>query len=83
MKLPLTFISHKVFFFIWVFFHEHSQFTGQQGKGEGISLTPLCHLHLLHKLSDISRTIIAESSPLHIGSSWTQTGRLCFPSTSR
>ena len=29
------------FFSIWVFFHEHSQFTGQQGKGEAISLTPL------------------------------------------
>ena len=21
---------------IWVFFHEHSRFTGQQGKGEGM-----------------------------------------------
>ena len=29
------------FFSIWVFFHEHSRFTGQQGKGEGICLTPL------------------------------------------
>ena len=27
--------------FIWVFFHEHLQFTGQQGKGEAIYLTPL------------------------------------------
>ena len=24
------------FFSIWVFFHDHSQFTGLQGKGEGI-----------------------------------------------
>ena len=31
------------FFFIWVFFHAHSRFTGQQGKGEGIYLTPLYH----------------------------------------
>ena len=28
------------FFSIWVFFHERSRFTGQQGKGEGIYLTP-------------------------------------------
>ena len=33
------------FFSIWVFFHEHSRFTGQQGKGEGIYLTPLYHFH--------------------------------------
>ena len=41
-----TFIRLLNFFFfffsIWVFFHEHSRFTGQQGKGEGIYLTPLC-----------------------------------------
>ena len=35
----------KFFFSIWVFFHEHSRFTGQQGKGEGIYLTPLYHFH--------------------------------------
>ena len=29
------------FAFIWVFFHEHSRFTGQQGMGEAISLSPL------------------------------------------
>ena len=40
-------IDHFIFFFIifflsiWVFFHEHSRFTGQQGKGEAISLTLL------------------------------------------
>ena len=28
-------------FSVWVFFHEHSRFTGPQGKGEGIYLTPL------------------------------------------
>ena len=42
-----------VFFCIWVFFHEHSQFTGQQGKGEAISLSPLYHFHLLHRHLDI------------------------------
>ena len=34
-----------LFFSIWVFFHEHSQITGLQGKGEGISLTPHHHFH--------------------------------------
>ena len=30
-------LEQMIFFFfsIWVFFHEHSRFTGQQGKGEG------------------------------------------------
>ena len=51
------------FFSIWVFFYEHSRFTGQQGKGEGIYLTPLYHFHPLHRHLDISRAIIAESSP--------------------
>ena len=37
------------FFLIWVFFHEHSRFTGQQGKGEAISLSPLYHFHPFHR----------------------------------
>ena len=49
-------------FSICVFLHKHSQFTGQQGKGEGTYLTPLYHFHSLHK--HISRAITAESSPL-------------------
>ena len=50
-------------FFVWVLFHEHSWFTGQQGKGGGdlfnssLPLPPasqtlrhgLCKLHFLHK----------------------------------
>ena len=71
------------FFSIWVFFHEHSRFTGQQGKGEGIYLTPLYHFHPLHRHLDISRAITAESSPLHIASSRTRNGNLWFPSASR
>ena len=71
------------FFSIWVFFHEHSQFTGQQGKGEGIYLTPLYHFHPLHRHLDISRAITAESSPLHIAGSRTRTGNIWFPSASR
>ena len=57
------------------FFHEHSQFTGQQGKEEAIPLTPLNHVHPLHRHLDISRAINAENSPLHISSSRTQTGK--------
>ena len=71
------------FFSIGVFFHEHSRSTGQQGKGEGIYLTPLYHFHPLHRNLDISRAITAESSPLHIAGSRTRTGNVWFPSASR
>ena len=43
-------------FFTWVFFT-----TGQKGKGEAISLTPLYHFHPLHRHLDTSRVITAES----------------------
>ena len=66
-----------------VFFHDHSQITGLQGKGEGISLTPHYHFHPPHRHLGISRVITAESSTLHIGSSRTQTSNICFPSASR
>ena len=33
-------IVEKGSHFIWVFFHEHSQITGQQERGEAVSLTP-------------------------------------------
>ena len=52
------------FFSIEVFFRNHSQITGLQGKGEGISLTPHCHFHQLHRHLYISWVITAESSPL-------------------
>ena len=71
------------FFSIWVLFHEHSRITGLQGKGEGISLTPHNDFHPLNKHLDISRAITAESTPLHIVNSRTQTGNLWFPSASR
>ena len=71
------------FFSMWVFFHKHSRFTGQQGKGEGIYLTPLYHFHPLHRHLDISRAITAESSLLHIAGSRTRTGNLWLPSPSR
>ena len=63
-------------FFIWVFFHGHSQITGLQMKGVRISLTPDYHFHLVHRHLDISEAITPESSFLHIGSSWTRTGKL-------
>ena len=66
------------FFSIWVFFHDHSPITGLQGKGEGISLTPHYHFQSLHRHLDISRAITTESSPLHIASSRTRTGKLFF-----
>ena len=76
------FFYFHLFFFIWVFFHEQSRFTGQQGKGEAISLSPLYHFDPLHRYLDISRVITAESSPLHIASSQTRTRNLWFPSAS-
>ena len=51
---------------IWIFFPEHSRFTGQQGKGEAISVILLYNFHPLHRHLNISRAIPAESSPLHI-----------------
>ena len=75
---------HKFFFFsIWVFFHEHSRFTVQQGKGEGIYLAPLYHFHPLRGHLGISRAIAAGSSPLRIAGSRTRTRNLWFPSASR
>ena len=71
------------FFSIWVFFHNHSRITGLQEKGEGISLTPHYHFHRLHRYLDISRAITEESSPLHIGSSWTRTENFWFPNANR
>ena len=59
----------KIFFY-QVVFDDHSQITGLQGKGEGISLTPHYHFHLLHRHLDIIQAITAESSPQNIGSTW-------------
>ena len=64
------------FFSTRVFFHEHSQFTWQQGKGEGTSLVPLYHFHPLHGRLSTGRAIAAGSSPQRIASSWTRTENL-------
>ena len=71
------------FFSVWVFFHVHLRITGLQGKGESISLTPHYHFRPLRGRLGISRAIAAGSSPLHITSSRTRTGKLWFPSASR
>ena len=79
----MTIYFYNGFFFaIYVFFRKHSRFTGQQGKGEAISLSPLYQLHPLHRHLNISWAITAESSPLNIASSRTRTGNLWFPSAS-
>ena len=70
------------FFSIWVFFHKDSQFTGQQGEGEAISLTPLYHFHLLHRPLNITWAITADSSPLQIASSRTTTANFWFTNES-
>ena len=66
------------FFSIWLFFHEYSRFTGQQVKGEAISLCPFYHFYPLHRHLDISWVIVAESSPQHIAGSQNQTWTLLY-----
>ena len=79
----LFFLIFIYFFSVWVFFHVHSQFTGQQAKGEAIYLTPLYHFHLLHRhYLDISWVITADSSPQHTASSQAWTKKLLFLSAS-
>ena len=52
-NLNLAFI-YLSYFYIWVFFHDHSRITGLQEKREGISLTPNYHFHPLYRHLDIS-----------------------------
>ena len=66
IKVLSNFVK-RVFCLISVFFHEHSLVTGQQEKGEAISLPPHYYSYPLRR--HISRAITAESSPLHIASS--------------
>ena len=62
-------LSVIIIFSIWVFFHEYSQITEQQGKEQGIPLTPHYHFYQLQTHLDISQAITAESSPLQIARS--------------
>ena len=64
-------LQNHLFFLSGLSFTEHLGTTGQQGKGESF-LTPPYHIHPLQKPLNGSRTIIVESSPLHIASDWTR-----------
>ena len=64
-----TIITEATFFSIWISFHEHSRFIGQQGNGEAISLTTLYHFHPLRRHLghlEIILAITTEILPLHI-----------------
>ena len=66
--------KHNLLFFsIWFFFHEYSQFIGQQLKGEAISFHPFNHFPLLYRHLDVIWVIAAESSPLRKAGSRNQT----------
>ena len=67
-----------LFIFCQGFFSRISWFAGHQGKGKAITLTPPYHLHSLYRNLDISQVIAAESSPLCIAGSRTQTRNLWF-----
>ena len=62
-----------VCFSIWIFFHEYSQFTGQQVKREAASLYSFYHFQPLHRHCDISWVVAAESLTLCIASSGDRT----------
>ena len=84
--VPISFFN---VFFLFFFFYQgflSQSFTNYRASGEGgkgISLTSHCYFHPLHRHFNISRTITADSSLLHIGSSQTRSGNLWFPSSSR
>ena len=59
-KITLKCIN-SIPFPIWILFHEHSRFTGQQGIGEAIALSPLYRFYPLHWHLGISRAISAKS----------------------
>ena len=66
-----------IYIYIYILSGQRPRITNHRTAGEGgghFSLpTPHYHFHPPHRHLDISRTITAESSPLHITSSRTQT----------
>ena len=78
LRRTLVVVVVVLCFFYLGLIHEHSQITKLQGKGEGISLTPHYHVRPPDRQLEISWEITAESSPLHIASSWTRTENLFF-----
>ena len=69
-----------LFYFVFSFYLSFISRTFR-GRRRAFLLTHHYQFHPLHRHLHISRTITAESSPLHIASSRTQTGNLWFPST--
>ena len=57
--------------------------TAEEGGGHFFYSSLPYHFHPLDRHLDINRAISAESSSLHIASSWTRTRNLWFPSASR
>ena len=82
VNLKISQLQLQLFFSIWVFFHEHSQFTGQQEKGKVICLTGLYHFYLLCSYLNISRATKAGTPLLQIASYRTRTRNFdcCTPS---
>ena len=82
VNLKISQLQLQLFFPAWVFFHEHSQFTGQQEKGEVICLSSLYHFYPLCSFLNISRTTKAETLFLRIASCWALTRNFdcCTPS---
>ena len=69
--------------FSYTTIHKSQDCRGRGGGGEGgISLTPHYHFYTLYRHLHISQAITAESSPLHIASSWTRSKNLWLLSTS-
>ena len=73
-------ISYRLFFFYLGFLLQSFANHGTAGEGGGHFFNSLLPLPSASQTLSVSRAITAESSLLHIGSSWTQTGNLWFPS---
>ena len=78
LKASITHVSVSsiilFFFFCLGFLSRTFTIHRTVGKGWGYFFNPPYHFHPLYRRLNISRAITAESSPLHIASSWTQTG---------
>ena len=63
------------FFFLSGFsFTDIQDLQDNRGRGSlSFSSTALCHFHLLHRHSEISKAVTAQSSPTYIASSWNWT----------
>ena len=62
LKMLETIIT-KPFFYLGFL---SQTFTGQQGKGDAIYLTPLYHFHPFHRHLEVNQVITADSLPQHI-----------------